>query len=109
MNPELGVGGNLSKYLILQELYWLQLNILGKHGVDIGTPANPGTMNVVITETGYELGNDVYGFEGYPPINDWTLAKITTREGIRGSMIGFGQHSATRDELSVVPLASAYR
>lgn len=27
--------------------YWLQLNILGKHGVDVGTPDNPGTVKVL--------------------------------------------------------------
>jgi uncharacterized repeat protein (TIGR01451 family) len=59
--------------------YWLQLIKLGEHGLNVGTPKNPGSVRVVITETGYELGNSVYAFETFAAINENNRADYMKR------------------------------
>ena len=51
--------------------YTLELEVLEKYGRK--------DVKIIITETGYELGNDIYREEGYPPIDDENRTDYITR------------------------------
>jgi DNA-binding beta-propeller fold protein YncE len=51
--------------------YRLELGVLARYG--------RGDVKVILTETGYGLGDDIFAFEGYPAINETNRADFMSR------------------------------
>ncbi len=70
--PEYNIHDGTAVYTVATiDTYLLELERLAEHG-------RPG-LHVLLTETGHNLGNNVFGFEGYPPINESNRADFMVR------------------------------
>ncbi len=70
--PEYNIHDGTATYTVATiDTYLLELERLAEHG-------RPG-LHVLLTETGHNLGSNVFGFEGYPPINESNRADFMVR------------------------------
>ncbi len=71
--PEYNIHDGTARYQQLTiDSYLLELQALASHGGRTG-------VKVLLTETGYELYDNTYGFEGYPRIGERNRARYITR------------------------------
>ncbi|MFQ5496026.1 MAG: dockerin type I domain-containing protein, partial [Phycisphaerae bacterium] len=70
--PEYNIHDGTATYTVATiDTYMLELDRLAEHG-------RPG-LHVLLTETGHNLGNNVFGFEGYTPVNEGNRADFMVR------------------------------
>jgi len=70
--PEYNIHDGTATYSVATiDTYMLELDRLAQHG-------RPG-LHVLLTETGHNLGNNVFGFEGYLPIDESNRADYMVR------------------------------
>jgi uncharacterized repeat protein (TIGR01451 family) len=70
--PEYNVHDGTAAYSVATiDTYLLELDRLAQHG-------RPG-LHVLLTETGHNLGNNVFGFEGYQPVDESNRADYMVR------------------------------